>query len=50
MNVKLSVMVMYVRLLTLTSSLMVELEFLKMNKEIGTLLPKKELIQWSREK
>ena len=43
MKVKFSVIVMYVRLLTMTSSLLVELGFFKMNKEIGTLLPKKEL-------
>ena len=45
MNVKFSLIVMYVRLLILTSSLLVELGFKKMNNEIGTLLPKKELIQ-----
>ena len=45
MNVKFSVIVVYVRLLTLTSSLLVELGFKKLNKEIGTLLQKKELIQ-----
>ena len=47
MNVKFSVIVMYVRLLTLTSSLLVELGFKKMNKEIETLLPKKELMYTS---
>ena len=46
MNVKFSVIVMYVRLLTLTSSLLVELGFKKMNKEVGTdAAAKKELIQ-----
>ena len=35
MNVKISVIVMYIRLLTLTLSLLVELGFKKMNKEVG---------------
>ena len=41
MNVKFLVIVMYARLLTLTSSLLVELGFKKMNKEVGRQLPKK---------
>ena len=47
MNVKFSVIVMYVRLLTLTLSLLVELGFKKMNREVGPAAAEKELMYTS---